>query len=204
MFHRKNIMKKIRLIFPLLIVSLLWAQSNLSTRYVLDTKNSSIYWKCDKHYGFFKLDSGYVEVHNGRIKEGKFFVNIPSLTAADLDETHYETAKMILENTLKNEFFEVEKYPGAYFQWMETAREGNTYSVTGEMFMHGQTVCLAFPVSVKMQNSGLEIVSDTFQIDRTDWGIYRLSPQRPYPDDEHGWTVPDTVDIQVRLKLVLP
>jgi len=46
--------------------------------------------------------------------------------------------------------------------------------------------------------------SETFKIDRTDWGIYRLSPKRPYPDDEHGWTVPDTVEITVKLRFHKP
>jgi polyisoprenoid-binding protein YceI len=33
-----------------------------------------------------------------------------------LDSSNYQTAKMILENTLKNEFFEADKFPLAYFE----------------------------------------------------------------------------------------
>jgi hypothetical protein len=67
--------------------------------------------------------------------------------------------------------------------------------------MHGQTVCISFPAKVDASRNEIKLTSDRFYIDRTDWGIYRLSPQRPYPDDDHGWTVPDTVAIKVDVLL---
>jgi len=183
----------------LLISGLLWSQQ-LTRTLRPDTGESEILWKCDKHYGFFPLDSGYVHVdENGNLLDGMFYINIKDLTVTDLDSSHYETAKIILENTLKNEFFEVDKYPLSYFKLERVIPDGDGYIMEGDLFMHGTEVCVRFKGNYDFKKD-FTLTSETFKIDRTDWGIYRLSPQRPYPDDDHGWTVPDTVEITVKLK----
>jgi hypothetical protein len=171
----------------------------------VDTGKSEIYWKCDKHFGFFPLDSGQVVVEGEIIRDGMFYIGVKDIYVADLDSSHYATAKMILENTLKNEFLEVEKYPENYFHLIEAVPEENgKYLVEGDLNLHGNEVCVKFSAGLKKDKDGImELESEKFKIDRTDWGIYRLSPKNPYPDDEHGWTVPDTVEIQVKLKFHL-
>jgi len=46
----------------------------------------------------------------------------------------------------------------------------------------------------------LILKSEKFTIDRTDWGVYRMSPKRPYQDDENGWTVPDEIELHLEIK----
>ena len=168
----------------------------------VDTGKSEIHWKCDKHNGYVPLKSGTLTIDNqGNIK-GIFYLDLSLLQVKDLDTDEYRTAKAILENTLKNEFFEIDKYPDAYFR-LEDAQyiKDDTYRFTGDLTMHGISVCISFPGHLYFKNKKLYLESGKFFIDRTDWGIYRLSPKHPYPDDEHGWTVKDTVEIKVKLIL---
>ncbi len=192
-------MKKKNLSFILLfLIALLFFsatfQSSSSKIYKVDSIKSKIYWKCDNHNGIFPLDSGKVILNKG-MQEGIFYINLSQIQVLDLDSAHYETAKLILENTLKNEFFEVEKYPLTYFHLQKVEPQGNKFLLEGDLFMHGENVCIKFSGNLNRKHGKWHLTTDTIIIDRTDWGIYRLSPQRPYPDDEHGWTVSDTVKI---------
>ncbi len=197
-----------RLILFMLTALMMWSfqQSGIS-----ETKtkiiSGKIYWKCDKHFGYIPLDSVIIKSNEYDISEAFFYINIRQLTVSDLDSAQFSTAKMILENTLKNEFFEVDSFPLAYFHLQEIHPSQNNkypYRLKGDMHMHGQTVCIEFPAILSNESGILRIESDVFKIDRTDWGIYRLSPKRPYPDDEHGWTVPDTVEIHMEIELKIP
>ena len=206
MSHELRRMKK--WIIPLLAGLMLRNTVPASLRIIeVDTGKSDIFWKCDKHNGFFPLDSGkvWVDRHN-RLQKGIFYINIKDLQVLDLDSANYKTAKAILENTLKNEFFEVDKYPLSYFKMEEVMPAGNDWMMEGDLFMHGTAVCIRFEGRYDFTPDAPEwfLESETFKIDRTDWGIYRLSPKRPYPDDEHGWTVPDTVEITVKLRFHKP
>jgi len=197
---------KTRFLFLIAAAMLFYGASNHYTLLEVDTGKSEILWKCDKHNGFFPLDSGYVYIdENNVLQKGKFYIGINDLQVLDLDSADYKTAKMILENTLKNEFFEVKKYPLAYFDLQKVIPEGERYLLEGDLHMHGTDVCIRFYATYHLDpQADMHLTSETFKIDRTDWGIYRLSPQRPYPDDAHGWTVPDTVEIKVKLKFHLP
>ncbi len=189
----------------ILIIILIWISSfNVFGQdykfYRVDTLKSKIFWKCDKHNGFFNLKDGGFVLDKNEIVAGLFFVNINSLQVKDLDNEEYSTAKLILENTLKNEFLEIKKYPDAYFKLEEIKNiENDKYLIKGDFTLHGITNCIEFTANIKIKNNKIHLVSEKFTIDRTEWGIYRMSPKRPYIDDENGWTVSDTVEIQINL-----
>ncbi len=166
----------------------------------VDTGKSEIYWKCDKHHGYVPLKSGRLTIDDQGNITGIFYLDLSLLQVKDLDTDEYRTAKGILENTLKNEFFEIDKYPDAYFRLKDVQYiQDDTYRFTGDLTMHGITVCVSFKGKLYFKKGHLYLDSEKFVIDRTAWGIYRLSPKHPYPDDEHGWTVKDSVDIRVHL-----
>ncbi len=166
-----------------------------------DSLSSEILWKCDKHSGKINLDRGGFVLENGRIVGGLFYIDMTSLKDLDMSAKEYGTAVMILENTLKNEFFEVEKYPEAVFEIQEIVEtEAGKYKITGDFTLHGISICLSFETGVKISSGILSVNSEKILLDRTDWGVYRLSPQRPYADDKNGWTVPDEIEIQINIK----
>ncbi len=170
--------------------------------YGVDTLKSKIYWKCDKHNGFFKLKNGGFVVENNSILAGKFNINIHSLKDMDMDVKQFGTAVLIFENTLKNEFLEVEKYPDASFELIEISKiKDNIYDISGDLTLHGITICIRFKANISIDKKQVDFKSEKITIDRTDWGIYRMSPKRPYSDDENNWTVPDLVEIIIEMKL---
>jgi len=194
-------MKKILIIFILMINAGVQAQEDYAF-YRLDTLHSKIFWRCDKHKGTLKLMEGGLVVDNDSIVAGKFIIDMHKIKDSDMSTKQYGTAVLILENTLKNEFFEVEKYPLAVFDLQEIKHlQGKEYELTGDFTLHGHTVCIRFKAMINLGKETIKLKSEKFTIDRTDWGIYRMSPKRPYQDDENGWTVPDEVDIQIDLIL---
>ena len=173
------------------------------TFYRVDTTASKLLWKCDKHNGLFKLEKGGVVVENKAVVDGLFFININSLKDLDMNVKQFGTAVLIFENTLKNEFLEAKKYPNAFFRIEEIkSLEKDKYTIIGDLTMHGITNCISFDADIIFKGNKIYFKSEKFTIDRTDWGVYRMSPKRPYPDDENNWTVPDNVDITIDMVLV--
>ncbi len=188
---------------PALIILLLFTSLSLPVKrkvWKLDTGKSEVYWHCDKHWGYTHFKDGQLYMDDAGKLAGRFDFDMQLFEVKDLDAKQYGTAKVILENTLKNEFFEIEKYPDVYFI-LEDAWPLNDslFLFQGDLTMHGNTVCIQFPGKIFRRGDTLKWESKKFIIDRTDWGIYRLSPSHPYPDDEHGWTVTDTVEIKINL-----
>ena len=188
-----------------LIVILIWISSfNIFGQdyqfFRVDTINSKIFWKCDKHNGIIKLNDGGFITEKNEIIAGLFLINLNSLEDSDLNNQQYGTAKLILENTLKNEFLEIKKYPNAYFKLEKIKQlKNNRYTIKGDFTLHGITNCIEFSATINFEGDKIHLISEKFSIDRTEWGIYRMSPKRPYSDDENGWTVSDTVEIQIDL-----
>lgn len=181
---------------------MLWAFAMVPGRYKLDTGKSEVYWKCDKHNGILPFKDGYLQVERDGWIHGHFDFDLQLFEVKDLDSKQYGTAKTILENTLKNEFFEIDKYPDAYYDLYDAYPDSTgKWHFTGDLTFHGITNCVQFTGKLFKDREYYRLESDPFYIDRTDWGVYRLSPSHPYPDDEHGWTVTDSVLIRVDLWL---
>jgi polyisoprenoid-binding protein YceI len=199
-------MKKLK---TLLFAFLFWQALTLLSQqtdfhfYAADTLHSKIYWKCDKHKGTFKLKKGGFVTYKGKIVDGLFFIDLHSMKDLDMDKKTYGTAVMILENTLKNEFLEVEKYPYSYFR-LESLKhiKNNLYQVVGDFTLHGITNCIEFTAQIDYSGNKIHFVSKPFVIDRSEWGVYRMSPTRFYSDDENNWTVPDEVEIKIDITAI--
>jgi len=194
-------MKKFLFII-LLIKTLTGVQAQQYSYYKADTLVSNVLWKCDKHNGKVQLLQGGFVYAGDSLSGGRFIIDLQKIKDLDMSSKQYTTAVMILENTLKNEFFEVGTYPYAVFDLVDVKPVGTgRYELTGDLTMHGNTVCISFIAGIKKNENDMVLESERFIIDRTDWGVYRMSPKRPYSDDENGWTVPDKVEIKINLKL---
>ncbi len=196
-------MKNLFILFFLLTFTSIKAQSEYGF-YRVDTLHSNIYWKCDKHNGLIKLkDGGFVLSGNHTIVGGKFIIDMHTIKDLDMNIKQYGTAVMIFENTLKNEFFEADTYPYAVFELQKIEKiKTDRYKLTGDFTLHGITNCISFEAAIQIDEKTIVLKSDQFSIDRTDWGIYRMSPKRPYSDDENGWTVPDTIELHIEIKAI--
>jgi polyisoprenoid-binding protein YceI len=193
-----------KLIFFVLLITLFaskaLAQDNEWSFFRVDTLQSKVLWKCDKHSGSIKLVDGGFVLLKDTIETGLFYLDMRSIKDLDMSVKEYGTAVMILENTLKDEFFEDKKFPFSAFKLISIEKiEKNRYKVTGDFTMHGITNCITFNAQITIEKDEVKMTSDSIVLDRTDWGVYRMSPQRPYSDEENGWTVPDKIEIKVEI-----
>ena len=184
----------------ILFVSKALAQDVENTFFRLDTLQSKVLWKCDKHSGSIKLVDGGFVLQKDSIETGLFYIDMHSIKDLDMSAKEYGTAVMIFENTLKDEFFEDKKFPFSAFKLISVKKiEDKLYQVSGDFTMHGITNCITFNAQITVENDELIMTSDSIVLDRTDWGVYRMSPQRPYSDEENGWTVPDKIEIKIEI-----
>ncbi len=167
-----------------------------------DSLTSKIHWKCDVHRGFFKIRYGGFLLVNDSIRLGAFVIRTGSFTDMDIDKKKYGTAHTIFTNTIKNEFLEVEKYPYAYFETrsIQLVRP-DLYSITGDLTLHGIKKEIRITAHIYKKSEKWIFKSEKFHIDRTEWGILRLSKKNPVPDDQNGWTVSDQVEMQIYMEL---
>lgn len=115
--------------------------------------------------------------HDGGFKEfdGEFYMVGDDYTSAkgkvviDMNSTWSDSDK--LTGHLKNQdFFEVETYPTSTFMCTGVKKNGDQYTVSGSLDLHGITKAIEFPAMIG--KSGDEITLNAeFKIKRFDWGI---------------------------------
>ncbi len=150
----------------------------VATEYTVDTVTSQILWKGSKplatHNGTINLASGTVMVMGDAVEAGKFTIDMNTITDLDLEGD----MKANLENHLKGtvegkegDFFNVTQYPFSTFQITEvTTTEGKTM-VSGNLTIKDKTHNISFPASISMDGNVMKLTSESFTIDRTQWGV---------------------------------
>ena len=156
------------------------ASSEAAAEYKVDAAKSVIDWTgtkpTGKHTGTIHLKSGEIFANNGAVESGKFTIDMNSIAVTDLTE---KDGKADLEGHLKgsakekeDHFFNVAKYPEAVFEITKVgaAVQGKSI-IEGNLTMKGITKNIKFPAMVSIDNAHIALVSDTFTINRTQWGV---------------------------------
>ena len=148
----------------------------------VNPSTSKVMWAGSKptgtHNGTVDVASGSVSVENGAVTGGQFVLDMTSITVLDLEGDQ----KAGLEGHLKgmaegkeDHFFNVAQFPTATFEITNvTAREGDDQTnalVYGNLTMKGQTQNVGFPAMITVSDSGVDVTSPQFSIDRTKWGV---------------------------------
>ncbi len=205
MFDYSYIMKtlfstSITIIFVLLTVQNNVLFSQEKHYYSLDTAQSRLFWKCDKHNGYIKYKSGHIEMLKDTLYSGEIVADMNSIKDLDID---YDLMQQTLENILKSsEFFETKKYPEAFFVTDRIDRTApGKYHISGDMTVRGGDVCASFDAVLKDEESGIiHIRSEKFRVDRTKFGILIYSKR--FPSEEKNpqkFEVPDDMILSVDL-----
>ncbi len=172
-------------IFILLLTLSSVAQNKINgvdtVTYKMDTVQSYLAWSCDKHYGMVPLKSGQVRVVNQAVVAGNFVVNMDSLKDLDID---YMLMRKTLHNTLKSAFFfDVANFPTAEFILDYAEPLGNNYfEVSGDLRVKDIVNCIHFKSKITFDEKTFSAVSDTFDVDRTQYGITIYSPNEAAND----------------------
>ncbi len=131
-------------------------------------------WKGDKkvgdaHNGTIKFKKGLFYLENGTLVAGKFVIDMNSISNSDLDDGNY---KEKLERHLKAaDFFDVAKFPTAKFVVVGSEIKDGKLHITGNLTIKGVTKNITIPAMLTENGNDVTLKSDSFNLDRTDFGI---------------------------------
>lgn len=138
------------------------------TYFTVDNKASTVKWVGSKitgssHEGTVSIKEGGLQIQEGKIVNGKFTIDMTSITVTDLDGG----MKGKLEGHLKNEdFFDVEKHKTAAL--VITGMESG--NAKGSLTIKGITQEISFPVQMGMANNQLTAKAN-IEVDRTKFDV---------------------------------
>lgn len=135
--------------------------------YAFSPENSTISFIGSKvtgsHDGGFHQFSGSVTVPGGDINAG--------YVALEIDLTSIWSDNERLTGHLKSpDFFEVETYPTTTFHSTSLAQNGDEWTITGNLNLHGVEKSISFPAAIELTESGLSVNAE-FALNRKDFGI---------------------------------
>jgi len=170
------------------------------SKWALDPENSSVGFVC-KHVlsnvrGMFQQPSGSVTLDEATPANSKINATIDAssiTTGVEERDTHLKSA----------DFFDVAKYPTiAFVSTSVTKSSATSYSVTGDLTMHGVTkpVTLAVTASAPFMHAGgiRRGIEATTSVNRKDFGLVW-----DYPGEGPGIVVGNEIKITIDAELVL-
>ncbi len=173
-------MKKLLYIFlPLCLFTLGFQLANNKSSYTTYSKlsdDSKIEWKAwhlgktGERYGIVKLKSGKLNLKEGKLHSGKFIMDIKNLTVENFKDNKNEKLMGHLNSA---DFFKTDEFPTAKFEITNTTQiEGDfDYLLEGNLMIKNVNKNIQFKVNVNQTESEISLVSEYFEIDRTDWGL---------------------------------
>ncbi|QDO93931.1 YceI family protein [Formosa sediminum] len=147
--------------------------------YKVDTENSTIEWKGAKptgeHFGTISIASGELTAEGNTIESGMFTIDMSTITALDVEGDKKENLEAHLKGTVEGkegDFFNINEFPTAAFEITGiTTNEASKTILSGNLTLKGIKKNVSFPVTVTTQDDTLSLVSETFAINRTEWGV---------------------------------
>ncbi len=124
------------------------------------------------HNGTVTVSAGDLTVTDGKLANGTFSIDMTTIHVEDLEKDSEDYGKLV--GHLGNEdFFNVAKFANATFELTEVAPiEGGEFNskVTGNLSLLGVDRSITFDANINVSENDVTINSQTFTIDRTQWG----------------------------------
>ncbi len=138
--------------------------------YNVTAEKSRIDWigskKGDFHTGYFPIKSGSVAVDGGKLKGGKFVIDLAGVKVTDA------SAERLTGHLKSAEFFDVAKYTEATFEIATVNYTSDASAdVTGTLSIKGATVPVKFVVNVRSADDKGFFGQAFLNIDRTLLGV---------------------------------
>ena len=104
------------------------------------------------------------------MEQAYFEMDMASVVNKDMaDDDPYK--QKLVDHLHSPDFFDTAQFPAASFELKSQATDGEQFSLTGDLTIKGITKSVTFPVSLTENDGNLMLKSDTFKINRTDFGI---------------------------------
>ena len=164
--------------------------------YAVDGSLSKVSWTGSKvggkHTGTIDVNTGSIQVKDGKVVGGSFNLDINSLNVTDLEAGK---GKEKLEGDLKApDFFDAANNPNATFTISNVANG----TVTGNLTLNGTTKSISFPAKIDVSDSGVMVTTPDFTINRTDFGMKYGSAT--FIDGLKDKAINDNVGLSISLK----
>jgi rhodanese-related sulfurtransferase/polyisoprenoid-binding protein YceI len=171
----------------------------------IDLAQSRVEWLgrnlLNKHYGEVALKEGRLRFDEGQVAAGEFTLDMRTMTCLDLkgDPLH----DVLIAHLMSDDFFDVELFPEARFEIIETERiTGATpgapdLAVRGELTLKNVSLPFEFLATTGFTPEGKAAAQSVFAIDRTQWNV--LYGSGKYFRNLGGHLVNDLIEIQLRV-----
>ncbi len=137
----------------------------------VDVTKSKIEWFArkiaGKHNGFISILSGTIETNGKMVTGGRFIVDTKSMTDVDV---HFKSSNRWLMGHLKNNFFQVEKYPTASFVITSVTPNAEKFDVIGKLTIKDSTQEIKFPADISITPTSVNATA-TIKLDRRKFGV---------------------------------
>lgn len=135
----------------------------------INLNKSGVKWTGNKiggtHYGEIKIKSGYFEIKDNAIMDGKVIMDMNTITDSDLKDEVYN--QKLVGHLKSDDFFGVEKFPTSSFQVSEAAKfENDKATVNGVLTIKDKSENISFEVTRKgnMYSTKLEVDRSKFDV----------------------------------------
>ena len=175
----------------------------------VDIPRSELKWNAFKptgtHHGVIPIEGGKIYVSNGLITGGTIDFNISGIEVRDLEGEDKEWLESHLKGTApgkEDDFFNVQKYPKAYYTITGSTKLENdplgTHMINGELTLRDITKPVSFKAKVDLASGdALKATAEPFVIDRSQWEIKFKS--KKFFDDLKD----DFINDEVKLELTV-
>lgn len=150
------------------------ATSAETEAYAVIVDKSTLAWKGFKptgsHNGTVAISKGNVNVADNKLAGGKFLIDMNSIVCLDIPADKKGNADLV-GHLKAADFFDVAKFPTATFEITDVKNVEEKISVSGNLTIKGVTKNITIPATFGSANGFISFKSDTFKIDRTEFGI---------------------------------
>ena len=173
--------------------------------YKVDTAATVIEWSGSKptgtHTGTIKVSEGTFSANDSIVESGSFTIDMVTIDVTDLEGEDKENLEAHLKGTVEGkegDFFNILKYPEARFEVTGISEKDGQKMLEGNLTIKEETKNISFPVNINRSGDEIEITSETFTIDRTDWNVNYGS--KSVFDNLGDNFVSDDIELKIDLK----
>ncbi len=170
--------------------------------YSVDLDQSHIEWTgrnlLNKHSGTIAIQSGELELSEGRLSGGRFVIDMNSMVCEDLEGDLNDT---LIAHLKSDDFFDTDIHPTAEMRILDSDKlatvrpGGQNLVIRGELTLKGKTAPIELSASAGVTPEGKLAAQATFLIDRTTWNVIYGSGKFFSRLGQH--LVNDLIDIEV-------
>lgn len=140
----------------------------------VDLDDSVIMWEGTKptgtHNGTLLLEEGSLVIEDGVLKGGEFVIDMTSIEVLDIPADDENHAKLT-GHLNSGDFFDTAKFPTAKFVISSVENKEGKLHVTGNLTTKDVTKSITIPATLTTTDGVTTFKSETFNVDRTDFGI---------------------------------